>query len=269
MKKHLIVLTVLFLVFPLIIPESQAEAGVMTSYQEFNQNLQKELSNYLRKSGGTVTLHYHDLLTGDEFKHNSTAPMRVASTIKLPLALYIMELAAANKINLNQKLRYRPHHYYGGSGVIQYDKIGSKYTIRDLVKKAMVHSDNIAFIMLKEKVGRSNFNKYMKKAGGEYAYPRGQNLTSSKDLVTYATRLYDFSEKNKLGKELVSYLMKTDYNTTIPKGIKEAETAHKVGMIPMSLIYNDVAIVYDKNPFALAVRQTILVMQNYKKLLQT
>jgi hypothetical protein len=249
----MLALLVLFLLLPVIVPVHQADAATMTSYQIFNHNLKKDLNKYLKKSGGTVTLHYRDISTGDEFNINSSTPKRAASTIKLPLALYIMEQAAANKINLNQKLVYKKHHYYGGSGVIQYDRVGSKYTIRNLVKKAMVHSDNIAFIMLKEKVGKGNFNAYLKKIGGEFAYLHGQNLTSSKDLVEYANRLYTFAEKHKLGKELVSYLMNTDYNTTIPKGIKGAKTAHKVGMIPMSLIYNDIAIVYDQNPFALAL----------------
>jgi hypothetical protein len=56
-----------------------------------------------------------------------------------------------------------------------------------------------------------------------------------------------------LGKELVEYLKDTDYNTTIPSGIKGVKTAHKVGMFPLLNIYNDVGIIYDANPFALAI----------------
>ncbi|MBS4200624.1 serine hydrolase [Bacillus sp. FJAT-49732] len=228
-------------------------ADAPSAYQTFNKNLSKELNSYIKKSGGTITLEYRDLTSSEEFNLNSNKMMSAASTIKLPLAMYIMELAANKKINLNEKLTYKRHHYYGGSGVIQFQKVGSKYTIRDLVQKSMIHSDNIAFIMLREKVGRQNFVNYMKKIGGKYAYPNGKNMTSSNDLVIYANHLYHFSQKNELGKELVGYLKKTDFNTTIPKGIKGAETAHKVGMIPMSKIYNDVGIIYDTNPFALAI----------------
>lgn len=252
-KKSLIALMVLFLVIPNFFPINKAEASSISAYQIFNQNLSKELNLYIKKSGGTITLHYRDFSTGDEIKINSTSAKKAASTIKLPLALYVMELAAAKKIDLNEKLTYKRHHYYGGSGVIQKQKVGTKYSIRDLVKKAMVHSDNIAFIMLRERVGKNNFIAYMKKIGGKNAYPRGQNLTSSTDLVVYAHRLYNFSKTNTLGKELIEYLKRTDYNTTIPKGTSGIPTAHKVGMIPMSKIYNDIGIVYDKNPFALAV----------------
>jgi beta-lactamase class A/uncharacterized protein YgiM (DUF1202 family) len=253
LKRFLITSMILFLLIPSFLPSHQAEAATISSYQTFNQNLSKELKQYIKKSGGTITLHYREFSTGDEIKINSTGAKKAASTIKLPLALYVMELAAAKKINLNEKLTYKRHHYYGGSGVIQKKKFGTKYTIRDLVKKAMVHSDNIAFIMLREKVGKKNFIAYMKRIGGKNAYPKGQNLTSATDLVVYANRLYNFSRTNPLGIELVGYLKKTDYNTTIPKGIRGVQTAHKVGMIPASRIYNDVGIVYDKNPFALAV----------------
>lgn len=245
--------TMIFILLMPIIFTDKANASVQNTYQLFNQNLSKELNQYIKKSGGSITLNYKEFSTGDEFQINSTSAKKAASTIKLPLALYVMELAASHKINLNEKLTYKKHHYYGGSGVIQKNKVGTKYTIRDLVKKAMIHSDNIAFIMLRERVGKNHFIAYMKKIGGKNAYPKGQNVTSSADLVVYATRLYNFSQSNALGRELVTYLKNTDYNTTIPQGIKGVQTAHKVGMIPMSRIYNDIGIVYDSNPYALAV----------------
>ncbi|WNF22681.1 serine hydrolase [Mesobacillus jeotgali] len=252
-KKILIALLSLLVLLPSVLPAQIAQAATISAYQTFNNNVSKELKQYIKKSGGTITLHYRDLTTGEEFKLNSTSARKAASTIKLPLALYVMELAAAKKINLNEKLTYKRHHYYGGSGVIQKQRFGTKYSIRDLVKKSMIHSDNIAFIMLRERVGKNNFIAYMKKVGGKNAYPGGQNITSSTDLVVYANRLYTFSRTNPLGKELVDYLKKTDYNTTIPRGVKGVPVAHKVGMIPMSRIYNDIGIIYDKNPFALAV----------------
>jgi beta-lactamase class A len=61
--------------------------------------------------------------------------MPAASTIKLPLALYVMKLADQGKIDISDKLTYMSHHYYEGSGVIQNDKIGSSIPLRTLSKK--------------------------------------------------------------------------------------------------------------------------------------
>lgn len=63
-----------------------------------------------------------------------------------------------------------------------------------------------------------------------------------------------FSNSHKLGKELEGYLTNTIYNDYIPKGVpKNVIIAHKVGMIPESNIYNDVAIVKDRHPYILVV----------------
>lgn len=244
---------IVIILFSLVISAKTASAAELTAQQYFSTKVSAELNKYINKTGGKVTLQYQDLVTGDTFQIKGRTPNRAASTIKLPLALYIMEQADKGKINLNQKLKYKSYHYYSGSGVIQKDKVGTSYTIRNLIKKAMIYSDNIAFIMLKERVGQQNFIKYMKSVGGQYAYPNGQNLTSANDLTIYSKRLYQFSEKSMLGMELVGYLKQSVYNTTIPSGIKGTAVAHKVGMIPNERIYNDAAIVYDKNPFVLAI----------------
>ncbi|WP_169802737.1 serine hydrolase [Neobacillus soli] len=251
----------------MVVPAKNASAAALTAHQDFSKKVSAELTKYIKKSGGTVTLQYQDLGTGDVFQIKGKTAGRAASTIKLPLALYIMEQASKGKINLNQKLVYKSRHYSGGSGVIQNQKVGTSYTIRDLVKKAMIYSDNIAFIMLKERVGQANLVKYIKSIGGQYAYPNGQNLTSANDLTIYAKKLYQFSKKSPLGEELVGYLKKTVYNTTIPKGIKGVAVAHKVGMIPAERIYNDAAIVYDKKPFVLAIMTKNLSYEKSQKVI--
>ncbi|MGG1396567.1 serine hydrolase [Bacillus salipaludis] len=243
----------ILMIAALMLPTQSASAAELTAQKDFSKKAAAELNRYIKKAGGTVTLQYQDLITGDSLQIRGKTSGRAASTIKLPLTLYIMEQASKGKINLNQKLTYKKHHYYSGSGVIQYQKVGTRYTIRDLVQKAIIYSDNIAFIMLKERVGQGNFVKYMKSLGGKYTYPNGQNLTSANDLTIYAKKLYQFSNKSKYGDELVGYLKQTIYNTTIPRGIKGVSIAHKVGMIPMYKVYNDVAIVYHQQPFTLAI----------------
>lgn len=216
-------------------------------------DLQIELEEYIKPWQDKITLHYQNLLFDVSYELNNDKKMPAASTIKLPLALYVMKLADQGEIDISEKLTYMSHHYYEGSGVIQNDKIGSSYTIEDLIEKAMVYSDNIAFSMLKERVGQNDFIQFMKSLGAKYTYPGGQNVTSAGDLILYAKEAYQFSKESKYGEKLVTYLENTIYNTTIPQGIPGKNIAHKVGMIPKDLIYNDVAIIYDKVPFGLAV----------------
>ncbi|WP_026692816.1 serine hydrolase [Peribacillus kribbensis] len=245
MKKIIIILALFFVT---ILQPIQPKAA-----ETLQSSMTKDINKYLGKNRSLVTLKYRNLATGETLSISSSKTARAASTIKLPLALYIVELADQHKINLSEKLTYQKRHYYGGSGVIQKAKVGTRYTIKDLLQKAMVHSDNIAFIMLREKVGKQNFIKYMKSIGGTNAYPNNQNLTSPDDLIIYTGRLYKLAETSSLAQQLVEWLKHTDYNTTIPKGIPGVQTAHKVGMIPDEKIYNDTGIVYQQMPYALSI----------------
>lgn len=201
-----------------------------------------------------LALFYQNLVTGQSYSYQSTNVFSAASTIKLPLVLYVYELASQNKINLHEKLTYKSHHYYGGSGVIQNDPIGTQYTIKELVEKSVVYSDNIAFSMLREKVGQANFIQYANSIGGTVVYPNGRNQTTAKDLSTYLGRLWDFSKKDpELGQELIHLFKNTVYQETVAKSVNPVDVAHKVGYIPMNLIYNDAAIVFDDQPYILVV----------------
>jgi poly-gamma-glutamate capsule biosynthesis protein CapA/YwtB (metallophosphatase superfamily)/beta-lactamase class A len=227
--------------------------GYAEEPEDFLNELRTELEDYINPYQGKITLHYLNLESEISFNISSGKKVPAASTIKLPLAIYVMTLVDKGEMDLTEKLSYKSHHYYGGSGVIQNDKIGSSYSIEDLVEKALVYSDNIAFIMLKERVGQKQFIQFMKRLGAAVTYPDGQNLTSASDLILYAKELYRLAKVSENGAKLINYLENTIYNTTIPHGITGKNIAHKVGMIPKDLIYNDVALVYDKQPFALAV----------------
>jgi beta-lactamase class A len=224
----------------------------------------RELDSFIKQQNGFISFYYEDLTTNEVITHSGQIGLRAASTIKLPLVLYVYQLAAEKKLDLSMNLTYKKYHYYGGSGTIQNDPIGSTYTIRELVKKSIIYSDNIAFIMLKEMVGQQNFIQYLKNSGGTFAYPYGQNITSAKDLTCYMKNLYTFSASEKLGRELLFLLENTIFNVSVSDGIKDKAVAHKVGMIPKDNIYNDIALVNDENPYILAVMTQGIPSQSEK-----
>ncbi|MEH7549212.1 serine hydrolase [Neobacillus vireti] len=170
-----------------------AHAQKIDPYTELND----KLTNYIKPCHGKISLRYQSLLSNKSFTINSQTEVPAASTIKLPLALYVMKMADLGKLDLSEQLTYQSHQYSGGSGVIQNDSVGTKYTIGDLIEKALVYSDNIAFIMLKERVGKENFIAYLKGLGADYAYPGGLNTTSADDLCLYAKELFRYSKQNE------------------------------------------------------------------------
>ncbi|MCI1859003.1 MAG: class A beta-lactamase-related serine hydrolase [Sporolactobacillus sp.] len=249
-SRHIIFTLILFMIACsfLVNPERAAAAG-----SAFDQHADRAIRSYIKQTGGDVTLVYHDLVTGAEYTIRPNQPRRAASTIKLPLVMYVMARASAHQLDLNQQLTYRGSDYTAGSGVIQYRPVGSRYSIRELIQKAVVYSDNIAFVMLKNYVGRENFNGYIRQIGGKYAYPGGANLTSARDLTTYIVKLYHDAKQDGNARTLIDLLEHTKYNETIPAGVKWSPVAHKAGWMPNVGVSNDVAIVYDRYPYTLAI----------------
>ncbi|NBI27774.1 serine hydrolase [Chengkuizengella marina] len=206
------------------------------------------------KSKGDIAFYYENLVTGTSMSYQKEKVYAGASTIKLPLAVYIYQEAANGNLNLDQKLTYSVIHYYEGSGVIQFQPFGTQYTIRDLVKKMIVHSDNVAYIMLTKKMGRANFISFLKEIGGKNVFPNGYNKLSAEDLAIYAKTLNEFIDEHELlGQELLDSFVYTDYNDTIPAGVSESNVAHKVGYLPLELIYHDVGIVFEEHPYILVI----------------
>ncbi|QHE51051.1 hypothetical protein GS400_02890 [Pontibacillus sp. HMF3514] len=228
--------------------------------------MNKEIEKYLGKNTDRVVFRYENLQTGEFVSKGGSLAKRAASTIKLPLALLIIELAKSEKIDLDQKLTYRSYHHYGGSGVIQFNEEGTTYTVEYLVQKMLVHSDNIAYIMLREHVGRQKFINFMEELGADYAYPNGKNYTSANDLTLYLKHLYRIKEESELAEQVFKWLQNTAYNHGIPQGVKQP-VAHKVGMIPMYNISNDTAIVLGESPYALTILTTNYSYNESKKII--
>lgn len=249
MKRIIVCIMLLAMVISTVVP-TKAQA---ISKAPIKTSLSKEIDQYLKKVGGSVGIEYVDLETGEKYTRKSKKGYIAASTGKLPLAMYIMELADQGKIDLNKKLTYHSYFYIGGSGVIQYDRVGTKYTIQTLIKKSMKYSDNIAFSMLRNYVGRDNYVKYMKKLGAQYSTSGAYQLTSAHDLSLYAQHLNETSYTSKNSRTLLKYLKHTIYNNGIPAGVGKDEVAHKIGMIYDIKVSHDYGVVYNEDPYILSI----------------
>lgn len=71
-----------------------------------------------------------------------------ASTIKVPLNMYIYELALNDPSILTSQLEYTIDHYEEGSGIMQDSELGTYFTIQTLLTNSIRYSDNIATNML-------------------------------------------------------------------------------------------------------------------------
>lgn len=231
---------------PVEVPQQLNNA---TNYQELKNNIQALISQYPGKYG----VYFIDLNTGQTFEINGYDLFIAASTYKVPLNFYLYTLITDGKIDPNMKVQYTQADYEGGAGSIQADPVGSYYTIRELSRRSIEESDNIASNMIMRVVGRDNYIKFMEELGA-YVIPYSSNITSPRDMSMYMKKLLDYVNAHPdTAGELMYYLKNTIYNDRISYPIPdEIEVAHKIGNL--SNVVNDTAIVFHPTrPYILTV----------------
>ncbi len=216
------------------------------------KNKMNELTSYLSETY-EVSVKYEDLSSGFVYTYNSDKVYYAASTIKSLDALYIYTKAAQGEISLDETMEYTAKYKWSSSKEMSKLAYGTKVTLRDLVKYAVVVSDNSAHQMLVSYIGRNNLKEFGQSLGAKNTLVGADNFGSIdvNDAIIYMKAVNDFINNNEtLGEELKSYFVQAEQNDLeLPDyGI---EAAHKYGQY--SYYYHDIGIVYDDSPYVVAI----------------
>lgn len=79
-----------------------------------------------------------------EVNYNAEKMYVSASTIKVPIALYLYDLAESNPAILEETLSISNEDYEGGTGILQGFNMGTSFSVRELLAYMIIYSDNIA-----------------------------------------------------------------------------------------------------------------------------
>lgn len=215
------------------------------------KNKVSEINNYFKSSNTRVSFAYEDLYTGLHLSYNEDQLYFAASVIKSPVIMYVYKMSSENLLDLNEVLTYTSSFYMGGTGSLQYEQFGGQYTIRELAKKAIIESDNVAYAMLCNRVNNSDIRNFWKNSGSSTFWSNNSiwGNVKSRDGVIYMKQLYNFlNENEEIKKELMEY-----YSNASLKLIKVPGTpiAHKSGWTNSAI--HDMAIIYNNQPYVLSI----------------
>lgn len=221
---------------------------------ELNETLQAkidELSSLLSKY--SVSIGYEDIMTGFQYSYNSKVVYYAASTVKMLDAIYIIEKYLNGEIDINEKVQFKSIYNIPNSPFLNKQQVGSYISIKDLLKNAIMLSDNGAHLILYDYFGYSNLKSYANSLGATNALVGDQyGSISVSDALIYIKKLYELINKDEeLGEEVKSWFIESDENyvktDTIPAAIKYGgynEYFHNIG------------IVYATNPYYLVILST-------------
>jgi beta-lactamase class A len=212
--------------------------------------LEKKIKAFIGDDIDKFGMVYYDINSEESIEINVDNQFLAASTVKVPINMLVYDMIQDKKIDINEELKYRKTDFEGGAGILQGTDLTKPIPIKELSDYSIRYSDNIAINMLLRRVGNKNRYAYIEKITGHPLVLKG-NYTTPMDSFKILERLYLNPDKNEYYSGLIENMKKTEYHDRIDKYIPQEIVAHKIGNYAEYV--NDMAIVYDEEPYMLAV----------------
>ncbi len=229
----------------------QAEGSKKKDLSEDVKALTAAINSNSRCDASFLAIRISD---GASIGYNVDEQWRCMSTFKAPTALYAYKLASEGKLNLSNKMTYTSSkYYYPGSGIVRKSASGTKYTIKNLISYSILHSDNSAYIMLRDYLSADGISNMLKDMGcTNYSYAKDDwPKVSARDAALWWNEIYNFCREDSYGKTLYTNFVNATGNM-IDKALGyEYEVAHKSGS--GSGYHHDCAIVMAEEPYILVL----------------
>lgn len=231
--------------------------------------LRKAIDSIFNHSNGDFALAFKDLSgSNDSLLLNERENFHAASTMKTPVMIEVFKQARDGKFSLSDSLLIKNEFssIVDGSsfsleidrdgGEKLYESVGTKVTIKDLVRDMIVNSSNLATNLLIQLVDAKNVTRTMRQMGAHdinvlrgvediKAYEAGlSNSTTAYDLMLVFEHLAGSKAVSKeADSEMISILADQHHRDVIPAKLpKDLMIANKTGWI--TGVHHDSAIVF-------------------------
>ncbi len=108
---------------------------------------------------GEFGVYIQDLETQEEFSFKANESWYLSSTVKVPVAIALLQMVDHKKVKLTETVTIKKAHYRDGAGSVNWKKPGNKVTYQYLLEQMLIYSDNAATDLIIQKVGLDNVNK--------------------------------------------------------------------------------------------------------------
>ena len=217
--------------------------------------LVEKVRSFIATRPQTFGIYFKDLQTGATWGINEREPIHAASTIKVPLVLYVNHQVAAGRARMDDRVVYEPDRdLTGGAGILQRDGFpGKSYSLRVLTNLSITISDNVTTNMLFRHFGKERVGEFMRSLGGEVIFPEGRRISTARDMGLYVEAVLDFARQHPLlGGRMLDDMGHSIFHVGLPGLLPpDVFVAHKEGDVEG--VADDVGIVFGRRPFVLAI----------------
>lgn len=137
----------------------------LTSFSSFawQAGLKNEIEKIDQDFEGDIGVVIRNLKDGSQLEYNADDKWYLSSTMKVIVAISLMEEIERGKIKLDQKVTLESNHFLDGAGPLLWSEPGQKFTVDYLLKVMLRESDNTAADILIGLIGLEELNRDMKK----------------------------------------------------------------------------------------------------------
>lgn len=231
----------------------------------FKEKIELFLNNRMDKRWATkVGVYYRELNDGYWFSIGDSEKFIPASMRKVPLMIALLKQADSDKNLLERMVTFDLSNDYNLSQNIKPSQtlvFGNKYSIRDLIYRMIVYSDNNAFTFLTKVVDPSQLDKAY--SGLRLQTPRNTKDDEFLTVQTYASFFRILYNSSYLSREASQWaldtLSKVEFRTGLVAGVPQSViVSHKFGeksdATEGTIQLHDCGIVYYPNhPYLLCV----------------
>jgi beta-lactamase class A len=221
----------------------------------------EELRNYFKtlpeqnKDWAEVSIYFETLNTGVNVSVNQDLRLFPASLAKLPIAMIAMKKVEKGEWNLdNTKLVLIPEDVDVKRVDVQ-SEIGKEFSIRFLLERLLVDSDNTAYHMLVRELSEQELLSIAEAVGLEKLFEEDAKV-SAKDYTRLFRALHSSTYLNEDNSQLMlSLLDQSKFGKFLRAGVPQGvHVASKWGINEVQNAYADAGIIFLKNrPYMISV----------------
>ena len=214
-----------------------------------------------------VSVLFKHLVNGRTFGINRNVRFNAASLMKVPLMMSILKEGERNPDLLDQKITYTPDLKVMNPNIVDYQiEVDKEYSIKELVKRSIIFSDNAATVLLSLQdttdVRIKSLYKDLSIDETSEPYGIGKGLATMEEISLLFRVLYNATYLNRRNSEVaLKYLSRTRFNEGLRRDLPsdvlvaskfgERKTTYRLGT---ELELHDCGIIYfEDNPYILCV----------------
>lgn len=128
------------------------------------KDLAREIHMINAGSAAELGVYIKHLGTGEVISHKADRLWYLASTIKVPLAIAVLQTVEDSRLSLQDQIVLKESDFVDGSGDLLYHQPGSRFSVAELLEKSIRNSDSTATDILIRLLGEQALNRRVRES---------------------------------------------------------------------------------------------------------